>query len=37
MFGGKEFVRPKWSNKKQDKWVEESVYIQEQPLSERKL
>ena len=35
-FGGKEFVMLKWSNKKQEEWVEKSVGIQEQQLSEQK-
>ena len=35
-FRGKEYVRLKWSNKKHEKWVEKSAYVQERPLSEQK-
>ena len=35
-FGGKEYVRLKWSNKKHEEWVEKSAYVQERPSSERK-
>ncbi len=36
IFQGKEYVRLKWANKKQEEWVEKSEYIQEQTLPERK-
>ena len=35
-FQGKEYVRLKRANKKQEEWVEKSAYIQERPSSERK-
>jgi AAA15 family ATPase/GTPase len=36
IFRGKEYVRLKRSNEKQEEWVEKSEYIQEPPSSERK-
>ena len=36
MFRGKEYVRIKRANKKQEEWVEKSEFIQGRPTSERK-
>jgi hypothetical protein len=33
---GKEYVRLKQANKKQEEWVEKSEYIQQRPSSEKK-
>ena len=35
-FQGKEYVRLKWANKKQEEWAEKSEYIQQRPSSDRK-